>query len=288
LTTLAEAIQQAVEVLKPVSETHLLDAQVLLAHILGKPRAWILAHPEQQLHPEDEGELERALDELMRGISLPYVIGSWEFYGLVFQLTQDVLIPRPETELLVEKAIGWLNAHPQRRWATDVGTGSGCIAITLAHRVRDLTLTASDISSAAVRLALVNAIRHDVHSRIHFLQADLLPPINRPYDLICANLPYIPTDTLMDLKIFGREPTLALDGGADGLTIIRRLLEECRNQIAPGGCILLEIEASQGSLVRKLAEKLFPTGQIQIWTDLEGRERLLEINMIKQPPYSGY
>jgi release factor glutamine methyltransferase len=281
LTKLAKEIERTAQVLRTVSATYRLDAQVLLAHVLEKPRAWILAHPEHQLSAEDNGKLNRALQELRQGVPLPYVIGHWEFFGLDFQVPPDVLIPRPETELLVEKAIEWLNAHPERRWAVDVGTGSGCIAVALATRVEDLTITASDISHSAVKIAHLNAMKQGVRSRIHLLQANLLPPISTAFDLICANLPYIPSDTLRTLEIHGREPRLALDGGMDGLDMIRRLLEESRYQISPGGCMLLEIEASQGMIVRELATRLFPDGDVRIWPDLAGHERLLEINMIK-------
>jgi release factor glutamine methyltransferase len=263
-----------------VSETHAQDAQVLLAHILRKSRAWVLTHPEYELDREEEDKLDRALEELRQGRPLPYVLGSWEFYGLEFQITTDVLIPRPETELLVKRAIDWLKEHTEKRWAADIGTGCGCIAVALAYQVRDLHLTASDISNAALKLAKFNAWRHDVNDRIDFILADLLPPVSRAYDLICANLPYIPTDTLSTLKVFEREPSLALDGGVEGLTFIRRLLEQSRHQISPGGSILLEIEASQGAQVKELAENLFPHNRVQVWTDLAGHERLLEINLI--------
>ena len=217
MTTLAEASQKSTSALKEISETPLLDTQVLLAHILGKTRSWVLAHPEQQLSPQEIEEFNRSIKKLKEGIPLPYVLGQWEFFGLEFTLTPDVLIPRPETELLVEQAIDWLYANPERRWAADVGTGSGCIAVTLAHKIEDLKLTAGDISMEALRVAITNAMRHSVEQRIHFVQADLTPPSENPYDLICANLPYIPSSELIKLQVFGREPSLALDGGRDGL-----------------------------------------------------------------------
>lgn len=280
MTTIIEAIERAVQKLKSTSDTYLLDAQVLLAHMLVQPRTWILAHPEYQLSSEENGKLEQALEELLRGIPLPYILGHWEFYGLDFNLKPDVLIPRPETELLVEKAIQWLNDHPERRWVADVGTGSGCIAVALTTHVKDLTIIASDISFTALGVAHSNAVRHGVRSRIHLLQANLLPPGYKNYDLICANLPYIPSDTLKNLEIYGHEPTHALDGGVDGLSLIRRLLEESRYFISPGGMMLLEFEASQGILLRKLAGTLYPDGEIKVWSDLAGHERLLEINII--------
>lgn len=280
MTTLKDAIIQSTQVLKTASDTHLLDAHVLLAQILKKNRAWIMAHAEYELNIEEVDKLDHALDELKQGTPLPYVLGTWEFYGLDFLLTPDVLIPRPETELLVGRAIDWLKEHAERRWAADVGTGCGCIAVALAYRIGDLRITASDISMAALKLARFNGWRHEVKNRIDFIQADLLPPVSKAYDLICANLPYIPTETMKGLEVFGREPSLALDGGVDGLDYIRRLLEESLHRIAPGGSMLLEIEASQGAQARQLAEKTFPAGSVQVRTDFAGHERLLEINLI--------
>lgn len=259
----------------------MLDTQVLLAHILESTRSWVLAHPEHQLTPHDKKEFYQALKELEDGIPLPYVLGAWEFFGLEFKLTPDVLIPRPETELLVEKAIDWLQAHPGLSWGVDVGTGSGCIAVTLAHEVSNLALVASDISMAALRVAQLNARRHMVDARIQFVQANLLPNTGKRYDLICANLPYIPTSTLRELKVYGREPSLALDGGADGLEIISQLLEQSRSQLAPGGILLIEIEATQGEAVMTLAERVFPCAQVELSADFAGHDRFLTIKMIK-------
>lgn len=259
----------------------MLDTQVLLAHILGKTRTWVLAHPEHRLTPQEGSKFYQALKELESGVPLPYVLGLWEFFGLEFSLTTDVLIPRPETELLVEQAIKWLNEHNQQRRGVDVGTGSGCIAVTLAHEVSDLVLAASDISMAALRVAQLNARRHRVEERIQFIQADLIPPTSRRYDLICANLPYIPTSTLRQLKVYGREPSQALDGGMDGLEVVGRLLEQGHSQLAPGGILLVEIESAQGEAVMVLGEKLFPGAQVEISADLSGRDRVLAIKMIK-------
>lgn len=277
---LLDAIQNVDQELRPVSETHLLDAQVLLAHILGKPRIWVLAHPEYPLTTGESEKLHHALRKLKQGIPLPYIIEHWEFYGLDFQLTTDVLIPRPETELLVEKALQWLQEHPERRWAVDIGTGSGNIAVTLATIVDNLTIVATDISQAALCVAQSNAKQHGVFSQIHFVQADLLPPTSVAFDLICANLPYVPTNTLRTLTVFGREPSLALEGGVDGLDLIRSLLKESLHRISPGGCLYLEIETTQGKSVKDLAEGFFPDGDVRVWSDLAGHERLLEIRLM--------
>ncbi len=333
---LNEAISEITQRLRKVSDTPELDAQVLLAHILERPRSWLLAHPEADLSPARQAALMEAVSRLEGGEPLPYVLGHWEFYGLDFIVTPDVLIPRPETELLVEHAIGWLQAHPGRRQAADIGTGSGCIAVSLAYHVPDLHLLATDISLAALDVASQNARKHSVANRIEFVCYDLLPiresfphpyagernaKINREdaenaknsfikkpsrvsslrgsfsdhpssvvrhpssvlrrpsFDLLCANLPYIPASTLQSLPIHGREPALALDGGVDGLDLIRRLLAMLPEVIAPGGICLLEIEASQGSAVLSLAKAAFPGAKIILHQDLPGKDRLVRIEL---------
>jgi release factor glutamine methyltransferase len=253
------------------------EAQVLLAHALRRPRAWVLAHPEAELSKEQQAWLQQALIQRQAGVPLPYILGHWEFFGLDFALTPDVLIPRPETELLVETALAWLKAHPQVHSAVEVGTGSGCIAVALAVHVPALHLTATDCSPAALSVAQHNAQTHQVRERILFRQADLLAGLPGPIPLLLANLPYIPTATLHTLPVYGREPTLALDGGAQGLDLIARLLEQAGTRLAVGGLALLEIEAGQGQAVRRLAQGAFPAARIQVLADLAGQDRLLVI-----------
>ena len=268
------------------SDTPNLDAQVLLAHVLDEPRAWLLAHPEMTLTPREERALEKALRQLESGVPLPYVLGRWQFFGLEFILRPEVLIPRPETELLVERALSWLRqsrVESRELRAVDVGTGSGCIAIALAANVPDVHIIATDISPIAIDVARRNSKKLGVADRIEFFCCDLFP--SQPtfdlrlstFDLIVANLPYIPTETLRGLRVYGREPTLALDGGADGLDIIRRLLVEAPRHLAPGGLILLEIEASQGLAALALAYDAFAEAEISLHQDLAGRDRLIEI-----------
>jgi len=283
-----------IERLTPLSDTPQLDAQVLIAHILNKPRTWVMAHTENTLTSKQQDELNDSLSRLERGESFPYVLGTWEFFGLEFEVTKDVLIPRPETELLVEKAITWLHASADRRTVADVGTGSGIIAVTIARHIPQVRILATDISTAALEVARRNAIKFNVIDRIDFVECDLLPDRgprtegpSAPFvlgplssvDLLCANLPYIPTDILHGLPIYGREPTLALDGGMDGLEVFRRLLKLAPDWLAPHGGMVLEIEATQGPEAVSLAAKSFPTARVQVHEDLEGRDRLLEISL---------
>lgn len=261
--------------LQAVSDTPALDAQVLLAHILNRKRTWVLAHPDAALTDAQQHALWVAVARLQTGEPLPYVLGHWEFYGRDFIVSPATLIPRPETELLVEKALKWLAGNPDRRYAVDVGVGSGCIAITLAVEVLDLRLVAVDLSWSALLVARQNAERQGVSQRVQLVQADLLTSLSGPFDLVCANLPYIPSATLTRLRVRHTEPQLALDGGNDGLGLIRRLLADIQCRLRPGGLVLLEIEARQGEAIRGLAQALLPGIQTEVFTDLAGHERLI-------------
>lgn len=275
------------ERLKPLSDTPALDASVLIAHILGKPRTWVIAHPEIILTPEQQEQMEASLLRLAGGEAFPYVLGRWEFFGLDFDVTHDVLIPRPETEILVEKAITWLQGHPGRGSVADVGTGSGAIAIAIAVHVPSVHILATDISANALRVAKQNAEKHRVIKQIEFVECDLLPGRSPQgdrramLDLLCANLPYIPTDTLHNLAVFGREPSLALDGGTDGLDLYRRLFAVTPEWMAEDGKLLLEIEATQGANIQRLAREVFGTAAVHLHRDLAGKDRLLEIKLRK-------
>jgi release factor glutamine methyltransferase len=271
--------------LSPLSDTPQLDAQVVMAHIMGEPRTWVLSHPISALDNRQVAKLDGLIQRLELGEPLPYVLGHWEFFGLDFDITPDVLIPRPETELLAERAIAWLQASPERRTVADLGTGSGCIAIALAMHVPGIQVLATDISLSALRIARHNAIKFRVAHHIDFVQCDLIPPhidsfpTNRHFDMICANLPYIPTGKLHNLPIYGREPTLALDGGEDGLDPFRKLFKSVPDWMASDGRILLEIEATRGLAVLSLAYDTFSSASIHLHQDLTGDDRLLEIQL---------
>lgn len=262
-------------------ETAWLDAQVLLGHVTGHTRAWLLSHPEASLTPTQEKNLVSAMRKLLDGMPLPYILGHWEFFGLDFAVTPDVLIPRPETELLIETALAHVRRQPQAAFRfLDVGTGSGIIPISLATHVPHAWLWATDISAAALRVARANAERNGVAQRIEFVEADLLPNdfSSMSFDILTANLPYIPTETLQGLDVFGKEPTLALDGGADGLDLIGRLLVRLSNAHITDCLVLLEIENRQRQAVQELAREAFPKAGIEIKRDLAGNDRLVIVN----------
>ena len=259
------------------TDTPGLDAQVLLAHICKQDRSWLLAHPEALLSIDSTLRLDKALAKISAGMPLPYVIGKWEFFGLSFNITPNVLIPRPETELLVETAIEWLHFHPKFRIAAEAGTGSGCISISLAANITDLQITATDISFEAISIARKNVDTHQVETQVTVQESNLLTGLSGPINLICANLPYIPSGDLRQLKVFHTEPTLALDGGENGLEIIAKLLAQAVPLLSPRGLILLEIGADQGEAAKSLAADHFPSAYIKIKPDLSGHDRLLVI-----------
>ena len=275
--TIADALSHCATSVQSASDTPALDAQVLLAHIVNKPRSWLFAHPETELTQKQADKFKQAITQIQANVPLPYILGHWEFYGLDFVLNPSVLIPRPETELLVEEALHWLQSHTDRRAAADIGTGSGCIAVAIAKHIPDLQVNARDISEKALAIARANAEMHNLVERIQFEKADLLESVEMPFDLICANLPYIPSATLHTLQVFGREPTLALDGGTDGLNSIRQLLLYVPNCLQPGGLLLLEIDSSQGIPALTLAQETFPDADVRLLPDLAGHDRLVRI-----------
>ncbi|MCC7359945.1 MAG: peptide chain release factor N(5)-glutamine methyltransferase [Anaerolineales bacterium] len=273
----ADALRAAVTALAntpSAADAPALTAQALLAAVLGLSRAQLLAHPERMLSAAEQAAFAPALARAAAGEPLAYILGRREFYGLDLEVTPAVLVPRPETERLVELAV----ARAPRR-ALDVGTGSGCIAVALAVNAPGVSVMALDVSPAALAVAARNAQRHGVSDRITFAQSDLLaalPPVPA-YDLLCANLPYIDTDELRALPVAAHEPRLALDGGPGGLRLIERLLAQAPPCLAPGAALLLEIGAGQGPRALALAQAAFPGANAAIVPDLAGLDRVLTI-----------
>jgi len=254
-----------------------LAPQALLALVLGKPRSWALAHPEAILAGDERQALDDLFERLLAGAPLPYLTGRQEFFGLDFEVNPDVLIPRPETELIVEEALAWIKRSPRCAWAADVGTGSGCIAITLATLAPSVRWLAVDRSCKALQVAWRNAARHTAAGQVSFIQGDLLSACAGPFDLVCANLPYIPRQVLSALPVAAFEPIQALDGGEDGLSLVERLLSSARQWMAPGGLLLLEMQADQGDAILNLAQSYLRGAQVSILPDMAGLPRVVKI-----------
>ncbi len=264
--------------LKDVSSSPRLDVELLLSHVLGKPRTWVLTHPEFELPNTAWTNAEALLARAKLSEPIPYILGHWEFYGMDFLVSPDVLIPRPETELIVEHALMWLKAHPDRKRVADVGTGCGCIAITLATHLPNLEIVATDISKPALETAQKNSTKYKIRN-IDLKNIDLLGNGDNRFDVICANLPYIPSSILKTLTVSHFEPKLALDGGRDGLREIIRLLEKAPHLVSSHALILCEIEASQKQAVLELSHKLLPFANATMLPDLSGKDRLLRIEL---------
>ncbi|MCX6053931.1 MAG: peptide chain release factor N(5)-glutamine methyltransferase [Chloroflexi bacterium] len=272
-------LKDSAAVLNGHSDFPFMESQVLLSFVTGQPREWLISHPESSLSEEQVTQLNSSRDRLLKGEPLPYLVGKQAFFGLDFLVTRDVLIPRPETELLVEEAIQWLEDHPSRRKIIDIGTGSGIIAITLADHFQDADITAVDISATALALAERNAELHRVKDRIQFRLNDLLTGNPCQYDLILANLPYIPTQILDQLPVSRFEPRLALDGGKEGLDLIGRLLDQSVKKIHPSGLILLEIETDQSEACLKMTREYFSNCEVSVLLDLAKHPRILKIQL---------
>lgn len=268
--------QKAVRTLND-SETPTLDVQVLMAFGLNQKREWLVANNEALLPDDQLGLLENLLKRLQNGEPLAYLTGKRSFFGLDFKVSPAVLVPRPETELLVEEAMHWLEINPSRRKAADVGCGSGVIAISLADRFDDLRVNGIDISDAALQIAAENVHLHGLEEQIKLRQNDLLAGIDERFDLIAANLPYIPSATLETLPVLQHEPRLALDGGPDGLRLIERLLTQSLQSLLPRGLVLLEIEATQGESALELAKRVYPSATIDCLHDYADLPRLIKI-----------
>ena len=259
-----------------------LDAELLLAHALGWRRTQLHTSTEQLIRSQEQARYARLIARRARREPLPYLVGHREFYGLDFFVDQRVLIPRPETELLVEQAIfqGTCILESRGRLAiADVGTGCGAIAIALALHLSLAEVYAIDISSPALEVAAHNCRRHDVQGQLHLLPGDLLAPLPQSVDLVVANLPYVALAEVATLppEISSYEPQVAWDGGVDGLAVIQRLLAQAGGYLNRGGSILLEIGATQRSAVQNLAVRSFPTAAVQVFRDGVGLDRVVSV-----------
>lgn len=233
------------------------DAETLLAHLLAHDRAWLLAHADDAIEPQVHATLRGLTARRAANEPLQHLTGTQEFFGLPLRVTREVLIPRPETEHLVEAVIGWARTQSQPRFRIlDVGTGSGAIALALAANLPHAEITALDISPAALDIARDNAERTGLAARVRFLQSDLLAAVSheRPFDVIASNPPYVAETDASTLapEVREHEPSLALYAGPEGLEIYRRLLPQAQALLRPGGLLAMEIGYGQRDAVTAL------------------------------------
>jgi release factor glutamine methyltransferase len=259
-----------------------LECELLLRHTLKISRPQLYLALDQELSPQQNNTFWRLIERRLSGEPTAYIIGHREFYGLDFYVDPRVLIPRPESELMVETALSLTKKHHLVTIA-DIGTGSGAIAISLALELSQIKIYATDISAAALEVALVNCQKHKVNDRIHLLQGNMLEPVPEPVDLIVANLPYVRKSELALASPAQFEPMLALDGGSDGTESIRQLCCQAGSKLRSRGYLLLEIGQGQKETVTALLHTLFPEGKIEVVPDLSGIDRLVSLSLATSP-----
>lgn len=250
------------------------DAEWLLRHVLGRDKAWLLTHGDESVEEGKAQEYALLIKRREKNEPMQYIVGETEFFGLPFRVTPEVLIPRPETEHLVEKVVELAAGFSAPR-IIDVGTGSGAIAIAIAKQLPQAQVTATELSEGAIAVAQENAARNGVSVR--FLLGDLLAPVSEEkYEIIASNPPYVPSEekALLAVEVRDHEPEMALYGGADGLGIYRRLIPAAFLQLTDGGWLLLEMGFGQAERVKDLMEQA-GFQEIEIVTDLQGIERIL-------------
>ena len=283
--TLKQALSRARGILaeKNIDDAPL-ECELLLRHALGISRTQLYLDLDHELSPKQEEAFWRLLKRRLNGEPTAYITGHREFYGLDFYVDPRVLIPRPESELLVEAALGLAQNHPLSTIA-EVGTGCGAIAVSLALNLPQTKIYATDISAPALEVALLNCQKHGVIDRVHLLEGNMLDPVPEPVDLIIANLPYVRESELARMSPARFEPLLALAGGLDGMERIRQL---CRRQVDsklhPSGFLLLEIGQGQKRAVSIFLRALFPNGKIEVMPDLSGIDRLVSLSLAASKP----
>jgi release factor glutamine methyltransferase len=257
-------------------ESPRLNIEHLLADALGKRRIDLYLEFDRTLSEKELVPLREKVRRRVDGEPLQYLLGSWDFFGRAFRTDQRALIPRPETEILVEIALKVIRAKPSsRNRLLDVGTGSGVLAITLALECPSLSVVGSDVSPLALNLARENAEERGLERRIEWIESDLLKSVSGPFDFLVANLPYIPTAELPKLASeVQRDPQIALDGGADGLSVIRRLVQDAPNVLTGGAFVILEVGFDQADRVTDLmrAQKF---RDISVENDYQGVRRFV-------------
>lgn len=256
-------------------ESPRLDAEVLLSHILGRERIYLYVHFDEPLEPTELARYREAIKQRVQRVPVAYIIGEKEFMGLTFKVTADTLVPRPDTEILVQAAVERLRARGEAPRFADIGTGSGAICLSVLHFLPKAQADTVDISPAARAIAEENAAALEVADRVTFHTGDLLAPLAGSYDAILSNPPYIPDDDIATLapEVRLKEPHTALAGGKDGLDFYRRLTAEAPALLKDGGFLALEVGIHQAAPVAALAVPSF--SRTEILKDYAGIERVV-------------
>ena len=279
---LREAVQQTHRTLEAchIPDARL-EAEVMLMNVMRMQRHDLFSQQETEVSPQQEQALAAIMERRLKREPLAYILQYKEFYGINLLVNPDVLIPRPETECMVEHALfmALMGMETPQLVVADVGTGTGAIAINLALHLPAAHIYAMDNADAVLDVAAYNIRAHNVADRVTLGKGDLLEPAPEPVDLILANLPYIPTGRIPTLQPEIRwEPQQALDGGPDGLDLIRRLLAQAPDKLKEHGIILLELDPEQVPAVEELARQLFPEAETSVEKDLAQHDRIFVIN----------
>ena len=257
-----------------------LDAEILLAHVIKWRRLNLYIEAEKILPLESALRFNELINRRLEGIPVAYLTGAKEFMGLAFAVNENVLIPRPETEILTELVGEYLRGLGKEVIFADLGAGSGAICISILKFVKSAWAIAVDISNDALEVAKFNAIKFHVEDRIKFFCGDLFAPLTKKFDAIVSNPPYIPTRDLKTLQAeVQREPTIALDGGEDGLNVYRRIISDAPKFLVDGGILAVEIGINQAAAVRNLFERA-KFVDVTIFKDLAGIERVIAGNKL--------
>ena len=269
------------ELMKTGSPDAKLEAEVLLRHVLKIDRATMFSELEENLSEDSVNNITALVKRRIQREPLAYITGTKEFYGLMFEVSEDVLIPRPETELLVDMAITKAKLLKKNEITiVDVGTGSGAIAVSLAVNIPNSSVIAVDLSKSALEMADENRRAHGMYSRVKLRLGNLLDPVTDNIDILVSNPPYIRKDRLAFLQDeVLKEPLMALDGGEDGLTLIKELLSQARDKMASTSVILFEIDSDQGAEAAKISKSYFPLGEVTVLRDLNNDDRAVQIEL---------
>lgn len=273
--SLAELLAWARQQLEAQSETPSLDAQTLMVKAVGMPRGWVLSHPEAVLAADQAAAYQASVARCASGVPLPYVLGWWEFFGRQYHVTDAVLIPRPETEHLVEQALRRLSDRLDLQRVIELGTGSGCVISSLALELPERRYLATDRSWPALQVCQRNLKEYRLEGDVQLIQADQLLGLTGPFDLIVSNPPYLTRASLAALPVGQREPRQALDGGADGLDPVRAMAGGLRRALQPGGELLLELDPGQMAPAQAIISQVIDVSDSQIVKDLAGHDRIL-------------
>ncbi len=283
--TVGATIAQVARDVRKVSDAPALEAARIVEHVLGRHRGWLIAHAGDALDGPAQASVAALVERRRTGEPLAYVLGTAWFFGRAFIVDEHVLVPRPESEQLVEAALDELRARAMRskggQRACDVGTGCGALGVTLAAELSTLEVIVSDASEAALAIAAGNAMRLGVGDRVQCVGGDLAKPLLAlgPYDCVVANLPYVPTGDIPAVpNPVGFEPRLALDGGSDGLGLYRRLIPDLPALLAPGASAFLEAAPGTIEGLAALATAL-PHAHVEVGEDYAGQERWLAITL---------